>query len=483
MVGAVASGARGAGVTFVGQLLRFAIQFTSVVVLSRLLAPEDFGLVAMVVVFVAFGEMIRDFGMSTIGLQRRHLTHQQASNLFWVTTALGFATGLMLVASTPLLVDLYNEPRLAGIVPALAPTLLLSGVASQIRVQLARAMRYTALTAVEVGAQLLMLATAVACALIGLAYWAIVVATLVSAAATLAGYWAFARWIPTRPRRGAASRALVKDGAAFGVAQFLNYLSENLDTLVIGARWGATSVGVYTRAYQLLSLPVSRLIAPLTQVVIPTVNRAMAEGRTMDAVLMRIQFAVGVVVVWAFAVTAATAEWLVPVLLGSEWSASVPIFQALAVGGMVRVFSNVNYWRTILGNLGKQLVVFNVVTKLLVVASIIFASFYSVEAVAWAVSIGFVVTWPLALLWFGRIADWDSWLYFREGIRILFPGFAVYIGGRVLFTALPVNGLGAALCTAAIMTIVFVAGIWLVKGGPDRLGAMARTGRGMIKRN
>jgi len=89
--------------------MKVAIQFGSVVVLSRLLSPDDFGLIAMVTVFVAFGEMLRDLGMTTVGLQRRELPQQQASNLFWVNTSLGLVMAVALSACSGLLVAEWDD--------------------------------------------------------------------------------------------------------------------------------------------------------------------------------------------------------------------------------------------------------------------------------------------------------------------------------------------------------------------------------------
>ena len=129
--GSAARGARGGVVTVVGQAVKLGIQMLSVIVLSRLLEPEDFGLVAMTTAFVALGSLFRDFGMHTAALQARSLSNQQASNLFWLNTALGSIAAGILALGTPLIVAFYGESRLTYLLPVMALSTVLGGASAQ----------------------------------------------------------------------------------------------------------------------------------------------------------------------------------------------------------------------------------------------------------------------------------------------------------------------------------------------------------------
>ncbi|ACZ31904.1 polysaccharide biosynthesis protein [Xylanimonas cellulosilytica DSM 15894] len=450
-------GARGAGIVLAGQAGRTVLQLVGLAVLSRLLPPEDFGLIAMVTVFVAFGETIRDFGMATIGLQRRELSHQQASNLWWVNAALGTAAGLALVAATPLIAQLYGDDRLNRLVPLLAIALPLNGMSTQFQVQLSRAMRYGAAAAADLGALAIAIAVASAGAVAGWGAHALVAQTLVLAVGGLVFRVTAARWWPTWPRRGSAVKRDVRDGAGFGLTGILQYLSQNVDTLVLGIMWDPTSVGLYDRALRLLRMPAASITGPLTQVIIPTLNRVLAEGRTVDSVLLRVQRALGFVIVWVFSVTAAIAPWLIPFVLGDAWQGSVPIFQILAVGGAVQVFSTVSFWQFIASNLGKQLFYYGLVTKSFTVALLIGAAFISLEAVAGAASLALVVSWPVSLVWLAKTAEQDSWAYLRGGLRLLAGGAIASLAGWAVMTVVGDPGsIFGAVVAASAATMVYV---------------------------
>lgn len=457
---------RGGGVTVVGQAAKLVIQVASVVVLSRLLVPEDFGLVAMVAAFVAFGELFRDFGTTVVGLQRRVLSHQQSSNLFWIATALGCAAALALVALTPLIVELYDEPRLDDIVPALAIAILLNAMSAQLQVHLSRQMRYARLVVADILGVGLGFALATIAAISGWGYWALVAQTLVTAGAGLAARWIASGWHPSRPRRDTSTGGMVRDSAAFGIAQSLTYIAQNLDTVLVGARWNAASLGMYSRAFQLLTVPLSSMMGPLTQVVIPTVNRAQDEGRSPHAVLLRVQFVLGVALVWVYAVTAGIAPWLVPVALGPNWGEVVPIFRILAVGGSFWVFSQVSYWAFVVWNRGGQLLGYNIVSKGITAALILGASFVSIEAVAWAVSVGLVISWPLNLFWLARTVRYPAMTYFRSGsILLVAGGVAFAVTAMVWSASTNISPLVGALLAATAGTGTYVASICATRNG------------------
>lgn len=398
------------------------IQLASVLVLSRLLAPSDFGVVAMVTIFVALGNLLRDFGLPLAGLQEQSLTRQQASNLFWMSAAISAVCSILLVLSTSALVALFQEPRLAQIVPPLAIAVFLGGLSSQLQVHLARRMKFGALVASDVIGQLVGLGAAVGLAIAGTGFWALVAQTLIAALLTLIYRWVASRWIPLAPRRRHDSLRLLKTGATYGLAQMLTFAQSNIGTLIIGAQLGATQLGYYNRAYQLLTAPAGRFLDPLTQVVVTTLNRAKTHQQDPDALLYKIQFGVGVLMVWVFAVTAGTAPALVPLMLGDQWVPAIPVFQVLAVGGAIWVFNHVSYWAFIVKERPYALLTYNLVSKPLAIASIFIGSNFGLTGVAWGYTAAMAFSWPLNLAWLARTASLRAGRFFASGCRILLGG-------------------------------------------------------------
>jgi len=463
---AASRGARGAAVTVSGQFVKLLIQMIALVALSRLLTPGDFGLIAMVMVFVGLGELIRDFGLPTAALQAKTLSDAQASNFFWANAALGALSSVLLLAATPIVVAIYDEPRLAGVMPALAIAPLLNGLQAQLQVRLARKLRFTAISATEVLAQSVGLGAAIWAAAAGAGYWALVVQSLAIAAVLLLSRAALAQWVPGVPRRGVGSRVQLASGGNLGMAMLLSYAATNADSLVMGARFGAEVTGYYSRAFQLLSVPINGLLSPLTQVVVPIVNEMRKSGSRAVDTLLRVQNVLGTLAVWVFAVAAASASDWIPLVLGAQWAGSISYFQILAIGGSVQVFSFVSYWAFIVEEQSRELLRYNLLTKPLAIALIVAGSFAGPAGVAWAYTLGLIVSWPINLVWLARTAGYPALGFLMGGLRTLAAASAGYVAGVGLTHWLGLeNSWGSVAIVGGVVTVVYTAAIVVLPGG------------------
>lgn len=451
-------GARGGVVALAGQGMQLVIQFAGTVILARLLSPEDFGLYAMLIVFLGVGVLIQDFGMPTAALQARELSEQQASTVFWVTIGLSVLAAVLLILCSPLIVALYDQPKVGSMVLPVAGVLILNGAQAQYNVRLAREMRFYAATLVKVSAALMGLGVAIATALLGGGYWALVMQSLTVGGASLGLSMCFTRWLPRLPRRNSGSLPLVRMGAANGVANILSYAADNADNVMLGTVWGPGPLGQYNRAFQLFMTAVMSFFSPLTSVVVPTANRAIAEGKRAEDILVRAQTALCGSAIWILLVTAATAPFLVPLLLGNQWNETIKLLQILSLGGAFRALSQTNYWAYLIEQQSAQLLFSNLVTKPLQILMVVIAAFHSVEAVAWAFSIGRAITWPINVIWLWRTANLHPKRFTLNGMRFIIAAVAAFLATEWLYqtamfrSQLLAIGIGGFLSTAIFFT-------------------------------
>ncbi len=472
--------AQGGLITVLGQAVRLAIQLFGIVVISRLLLPEDVGLVAMVAVFIMLGSLIRDFGVPTAALQAEVLSTQQSSNLFWINGGLGLAGAVLVSALTPVMVAFYGEPRLWGIAPAMAISLVLGGMSAQYQVNLARRGKFAALAASDILAQAAGLTAGVASAVGGAGYWALVIQAIATSLFLLMAYALAARWIPLAYRRGAGIRGTMASARDFGFAQLLTFGANNVTTLAIGGIWGAAPLGVYNRASQLLNIPVQGLLVPLTNVVIPVVNRSRAAGRSVSGKLLQIQSPVGFAAVGVFLLAVVNAPVVIPAALGESWTGVVPIFQALAVGGAVQAFSFVSYWSFLANSLSRSLLNYNLITKSATMVAVVISAFFGPFAVAITYSAALVLSWPVNLIWLRRAGVDQTGHFLWRGTAILLPGAAGCASGLWTLSATE-SQFGILISNAAAITVYF-GGLILAPAGRRVLADVQITVRHLLQR-
>ncbi len=411
--------ARGAVVTLGGQGARVSIQLASIVVLARLLTPRDFGLLAMVVIIIGIGEIFRDFGLSAAAIQAKTLSRAQRDNLFWANVSLGSALSLTVILCAPLIAAFYDQQALVALTRALAVVFLLNGMATQYRADLNRRMLFGRLALADVAGQSLGLGTGVWMALSGAGYWALVGQQVVQTATSLVIVVSLARWLPGRPRRGENMAGFMTFGWNMVSTQLIEYASRNLDSLIIGHRFGPGPLGGYNRAFQLLMVPMSQIRAPTTTVALPVLSRLQDDQARYSSYLARGQIAMGYTMVAGVALAAGAADPLIMLCLGEQWRSVVPLFQILAVACTFQTLSYVGFWVYLSRGLTAALLRYTMVSAVLRSVCILVGSNWGVTGVAAGFAVGPLLEWPLSLWWLSRLTVIPVRAFVHGASRIL----------------------------------------------------------------
>jgi PST family polysaccharide transporter len=230
---------RGAGATLLSSGSGLVIQVGSTLILARLLLPSDFGLVAMVTTFSLFALNFGLNGFVEAILQADEINDQIASNLFWLNLGSGVLLTLGLAAAGSSLAKFYSDPRVMQVAVGVSLSIFLTSSSVVHLALLNRAMRFAAISANDVIARIASTVISVALAWLGWGYWALVAGVVVLPLSTTVGVWSLCRWLPSRPRRTAGTRSII-NFAVHTYGRFsLNYLTRNVDNLLVGWRFGA----------------------------------------------------------------------------------------------------------------------------------------------------------------------------------------------------------------------------------------------------
>ncbi len=239
---------RGGAATVAAQATAFAVNTGATMILARLLTPADFGLVAMVRALMGLPAIFRDLGLSTVTVQRAHLTHEQVSGLFWTNVLVSSLLTVLVALLSPAVAWFYGEPRLVWITSALGLVFLLEGLTAQHLALLRRHMAFTSLAGIQVGASLIGVLVGLAAAWQGLGYWALVMMSLGTSATSMVLAWVLYRWRPAFRFPLREMRALLAFGSNITGFNLLNYFARNLDNVLIGKVWGPSPLGLYAKA-------------------------------------------------------------------------------------------------------------------------------------------------------------------------------------------------------------------------------------------
>lgn len=464
-VGLGRAAGRGAATTLSGQLIRIAVQLTGIIILGHLLAPSDYGLIASVTAIIGVGEVFRDFGLSSAAIQARELSRNQKDNLFWINAVIGLGLTSIAILGSPLIAGLYGDDRLGPLTQVLAFTFLLNGLATQFRADLNRNLRFFALTASEIAAQVGGLTIGIIMAISGFGYWSLAGQQVSQGVLMLVLLIPVTRWFPRGFHRGTEIGHFVRFGSNVFGTQLLGYASRNTDSVVIGATLGAGPLGLYNRAFQLLLLPLNQINAPSTRVALPVLSRLQDDRERYAQFITLGQRIMLHLVTFILAFAAAQATPIIAITLGSQWLASAPIFQILSVAGFFQAAGYATYWVFLSKGLMRQNLYFSLISRPLLIGLVVVGSFWGLYGVAAAYSLGMAVSWPLSLWWISRVSDAPAGRLFVAGLRaVVAYGFAAGVswaatlwvpaGEPVVSLAV---GFGALVATVALLALVWPA--------------------------
>ena len=242
---------RGAAASVAMQYGNGVVQIVAAVVLARLLAPEDFGLVAIVTVLTSFAPLLIDFGLGDATTQRSKITRSQVSSLFWLSSGIGLAVAVFVAACSPLIAWIYREPRLEAIALYSAITFVLYGVSTQHLALLRRTMQFARIAKIQILSTLAGLAVGIAVAICGYGYWALVLRPIANSLCVAIGAWRVCQWRPGFPVLDNEVKSMVRFGLHVTSFSVVYSVARGIDRTALGLFYRPAEVGYYQNAITL----------------------------------------------------------------------------------------------------------------------------------------------------------------------------------------------------------------------------------------
>jgi O-antigen/teichoic acid export membrane protein len=334
-IGGMAWTAWGSGATAV-------LKVVVLVLLTRLLSPADFGVLSAALIVVGFSLTFSQLGLAPALVQRPELEPRHVSTAFFAAAGSGLFFGGLVWFLAPLVAEFFRMPQLAPVVRVLAVLFPLAGVSTVAENLIQRDLRFRMLANSDVltyglGYGLV----AVVLASLGWGVWALVAGQITQA---LLRTVVLLRVSPPllRPRPTWRSFLDLMDyGVGQSVTRVAVFLANQADNLVVGRWLGAVALGLYGRAYQLMSVPTALLGDVLDRVLFPTMARVQHDPPRLASAYLQAVAIVGLVTLPAGVVAAVLAPDLVTLAFGRRWEAIVPPFQVLALGMMFRTNSRI----------------------------------------------------------------------------------------------------------------------------------------------
>lgn len=469
-------GGRGALAGMGARFIRLGMSLGSLTILARLLTPEDYGQYAMVMVVAGFASLIGDMGLTTAAIRAESLDEHERSNLWWINTGLGAAFMILMLVGAPALGRIYQEPAIVPIALAVAVIFLIQGMSAQYRADLIRRMRFGQEAVLDISMNGVSILLSIALAAMGFGAWALVIPLILTGLLTMAALMTLGRWVPKRYRRDVSVRPLVAFGLPMMGTSLLSYASGNVDGAIIGRVHGDSGLGLYSRGLQVVRMPMNVLRAPLTNVALSTLAKVRSDAGTYARYVATAQLAVIYPIAAMTTWLAATAEPLIPLLLGPGWDGAALLVTLFALGDGIATLASAGGWLYAAEGKSAALLRYTMISATVRIIFFAVAAPFGLVAMAAVYGIASLILWPLSLWMCGRATGYDTRPLFVASLRVLVVFGVVFGAGRFVVAALetaPVLEI-AAVTAAQAATLFLLQGVPAIRRDLHRLAEVFR---------
>ncbi len=442
--GATRSGIAWSTTTFVAGK---ALTFVTTIVLARLLVPSQFGVVAAILIYLQFLELISDVGLAaTVQYEQEQGVTKRVQTAFTLNLGLSVVLCGIGVAAAPLIADFFRVPAETDLFRLAALNLLLRGSANIHDALLLRELAFSRRIVSQLCGQVARALVSILLAVAGLGAAALVIGMLVDTVVWSVVLWIITGFRPTGGIERAAVRPMLVYGGAASVLEVISVVGSRADVVTIGRVLGESALGLYTIAYRIPELLITNVAWNVSIVAFPALARKrMADQQGMGPAAMRIAR-------YQVLYAAPLATWLavlatplIVVTFGAKWTEAGGVMSAIAVMGGI---SSVAYpLGDVFKALGRQrvLIAMNLAQLPLLIAAIVLVSDRGIVAVSW-VRAAEMALFSATTVWFAtRLLD----VRFRAVVAACAPGAAaalgVALGAGAVRLAWPANTIGPVL--------------------------------------
>ena len=466
---------RGGASVMVSASVNLAISIAATSVLARILAPTDFGLLGMVFALTVIAEQFKDIGLGRATVQKKELTHAEVTNLFWLNLLLGLGICLAISLLAGFIARFYHEPRLTLIAILLSITFAFGGLVIQHQALLSRQMRFFATGVIGTGSSAASNVLAIVLALHGYGYWSLVWREIARSMLAAIGTFVACPWVPGLPDFERGVWPQMRFGRDITVFNIVVYLTSSMDQILLGRFGGASVLGIYRQAFQLVTMPINQLSSSINGVSEPLFSALQNDPEKYRRAFERAVSTLGLITMPLAAGLFMCSNQIVALLLGQRWAGAADVARILAVAMFIKpVFSTVGFVMVTCGKTGRY-VAAGVLDSIVLVAAVAVGVMWGPRGVAAGHVVATYIVF-LPLVWWtlkGTPVGLSLWL--RSIAR---PVVCSLIMVAVLYGVFNVivvtSNLAVSIAYIAIGAITYFLAMWSLPGGRQNLTTLLR---------
>ena len=321
--------------------VRVVLQIATFAIVSRLVPIEEIGLMAEAMVVIMFLTTFSEVGIGPVLVQKKSLSDDERRTAIGIATTLGLCFTVLTMLAAPLVAWCYRSPGLTAVLMTMAPAFLATSIQTAMTSVMQRDLRFKGLFAVETASYALGYSIpTVFFAWMGLGVWSLVIGHLLLSAMQLMLVSKLSKQLPVINWSPQKAMGLLKSAISFSAARVVFYSARNADYAIVGRQMGELQLGLYSRAYILTGIPITRIAGVLNTVLFSSYSRIAGDEESLRRLFMRTIKQICCLLWPVLALTSLLSESLILGLLGDDYHPAAKPLQFLALGGMFLAVHN-----------------------------------------------------------------------------------------------------------------------------------------------
>jgi O-antigen/teichoic acid export membrane protein len=381
------------------------VSFGFGIALARLLVPDDFGLVAMVMAFAGMAGLLSDVGLGAALVQKKNVNNEHFSSVFWLNLILGASLGLALYLSSPWISFFYERSEVESICKVLSFSFFIGAFAMVPRTIFVKELQFKYIALSDLVSMVVAGVIAITMAINGFGYWSLIAFKMFEAAISAALIWCFSSWRPNSGINRHAINELLRFSLNVFGTSLLQYFTKKIDHLLIGKLLGGQVLGTYDKAHSMMLFPLQNISHVIGSVMFPSMSKVQTDIARVRDIYLRSTRSIALFTFPMMAGVFIVSDSFVLGVLGPQWAGIIPILKILCVAGLV--MSVVTVTGAIYTSLGRAALQFrvNLLVQPIRIVGVIIGINWGVMGVATGYTVALIINSIITLTVAGHLID------------------------------------------------------------------------------
>lgn len=429
------------------------IAFVSNIILARLLMPDDFGTLGLIMTFVAISNAFIDGGFASALIQKGNPSNEDLSSVFFLNLIISCLFYILLYVVSPKIGVFFHLPLLADTLRVTGVVLILNALSI---IQLTRFqinLNFKKRSQIHLIASLIGTMSCIIMAIAGWGVWSLVYRTIISSAILCLLVWSYGQWHPIFHFSFRRVKSLFKFGGFIFLSTLVEYIYANLQPVIIGRFFTLSQLGYFTQARKIEEIPTNTLTGIISTVTFPVYSKLKDDKEMLKKGAKKSIMALSYISIPLMMLMIITAHPLIVLLFGEKWEGSSDFLKILCIAGIFRIPSGINM--NLIQSIGKSksFMLVQVLKRILGIIPIIIGSFVGIMGLMWGVAIASMVYFIIDSLFCTKYLNYGL----KEEVLDMMPHFCLaLLSSIVTITVVSLFHLDNNLFLLSLDMVIFI---------------------------